>query len=56
MPDHKIEVLDVEDMEVNDYFDVFVSNKHVLQNPICFQDLSRGGLEGFVGLDQRYIS
>ena len=43
-------------MKVEDYFDVLVSNRHVLQSPICFQDFSKGSLEGFVGLNQRLIS
>ena len=56
MPDQEIEVLDVEHMKVEDYFDVLVSNRHILQSPICFQDFSKGSLEGFVGLNQRLIS
>ena len=56
MPDQEIEVLDVEHMKGKDYFDVLVFNRHVLQSPICFQDFSRGSLEGFVGLNQWLIS
>jgi hypothetical protein len=56
MPDQEIEVLDVEHMKVKDYFDVLVSNRHILHSPICFQDFSRRSLEGFVGLNQRLIS
>ena len=43
-------------MKVKDYFDVLVSNRHILQSPICFQDFSRGSLECFVGLNQWLIS
>ena len=43
-------------MKVEDYFNVLVSNRHILQSPICFQDFSKGSLEGFVGLNQRLIS
>jgi len=43
-------------MKVKDYFDVLMSNRHVLQCPICFLDFSRGSLEGFVGLNQWLIS
>ena len=43
-------------MKVKDYFDVLVSNRHILQSPICFQDFSGGSLEGLVGLNQRLIS
>jgi hypothetical protein len=56
MLDQEIEVLDVEHMKVKDYFDIVVFNRHILQSPICFQDFSRGSLEGFVGLNQRLIS
>ena len=56
MPDQEIEVLDVEHMKVEDYFNVLVSNRHVLQSPICFQDFSKGSLEGFIGLNQWLIS
>ena len=56
MPDQEIKVLDVEHMKVEDYFDVLVSNRHVLQSPICFQDFTRGSLEGFVSLNQWLIS
>ena len=43
-------------MKVKDYFDVLMSNRHVLQCPICFLDFSGGSLEGFVGLNQWLIS
>ena len=43
-------------MKVKDYFDVLVSNRHVLQCLICFLDFSRQSLEGFVGLNQQLIS
>jgi hypothetical protein len=42
-------------MKVEDYFDVLVSNRHILQSPICFQDFSRGSLE-LVSLNQCLIS
>ena len=43
-------------MKVEDYFDVLLSNRHVLQSPISFQDFSRGNLERFVSLNQWLIS
>ena len=52
MPDHKIEVLDVEDMKIKNNFDVFMCNRHILQNPKCFQDFSIESLEDYVGLNQ----
>ena len=43
-------------MKAKDNFDALMSNRHILQSPICFQDFSKGNLEGFVGLNQQLIS
>ena len=48
--------MNVKQVKVKDYFDILVSNQYVLQNPNSFSDFPRGSLEGFVSLNQCYIS
>jgi hypothetical protein len=54
--DHENEVLDIEDMKIKDRFDIFMSNRHVLQNCNSFRNFSGGSLEGFIGMNQWLVS